>query len=65
MIKVGDFGLSVDAYSRNYFRERRKEDQDEDLYAKFPIKWMALESLNYSIFNEKTDIVSLQCNPSW
>ena len=62
MIKVGDFGLSVDAYSRNYFRERKKEDQEENTNTKFPIKWMAVESLNYGIFNEKTDIVSLQWN---
>ena len=36
VIKVSDFGLSVDVYSRNYFRERRDEGEEgED-----PVKLM-------------------------
>ena len=58
MIKVADFGLSVDVYSRNYFREGQKAEEEEETIAKFPIRWMALESLNDGIFNEKTDVVS-------
>ena len=58
VIKVADFGLSVDVYSRNYFRERRDGEDEGKTPAKFPIRWMALESLNDRIFNEKTDVVS-------
>ena len=60
VIKVSDFGLSVDVYSRNYFRERRDGEEEEEATVKFPIKWMALESLNDGIFNKKTDVVSLE-----
>ena len=58
VIKVADFGLSVDVYSRNYFRGRRDGEEDEKAPVKFPIRWMALESLNDGIFNERTDVVS-------
>ena len=58
VIKVADFGLSVDVYSRNYFREGENREDEEEISAKFPIRWMALESLNDGIFNEKTDVVS-------
>ena len=58
VIKVADFGLSVDVYSRNYFREKRDAEEEGETPAKFPIRWMALESLNDGIFNEKTDVVS-------
>ena len=58
VIKVADFGLSVDVYARNYFREKEQSEGEEEAPAKFPIRWMALESLNDSIFNEKTDVVS-------
>ena len=65
VIKVSDFGLSVDVYSRNYFRARRVEKEDEEPPAKFPIRWMALESLNDGIFNEKTDVVSSEGGKSY
>ena len=58
VIKVSDFGLSVDVYSRNYFRERRDGEEEGEAPEKFPIRWMALESLNNGLFNEKTDVVS-------
>ena len=58
VIKVADFGLSVDVYSRNYYRERRDGEEEGEAPAKFPIRWMALESLNDGLFNEKTDVVS-------
>ena len=58
VIKVADFGLSVDVYSRNYFRERRGGEEEVEAPVKFPIRWKALESLNDGIFNEKTDVVS-------
>ena len=62
VIKVSDFGLSVDVYSRNYFRERKDEEEEGEDPVKFPIRWMALESLNDGIFNEKTDVVSSEGN---
>jgi hypothetical protein len=55
VIKVADFGLSEDIYSRNYFRQ---EHSGEDGSAvKLPIRWMALESLLDHVFTEKTDVV--------
>ena len=57
MIKVADFGLSEDIYSRNYFRQGR-ESEDGETPVKLPVRWMALESLNDGIFSEKTDVVS-------
>ena len=52
----------MDVYSRNYFRERRDEKEEGEDPVKFPIRWMALESLNDGIFNEKTDVVSSEGN---
>jgi len=55
LIKVADFGLSEDIYSRNYFRQgQSNEDQSS---VKLPIRWMALESLLDHVFTEKTDVV--------
>ena len=50
-IKVSDFGLSLDIYEKNYFRQEKGNS------TKLPIKWMALESIMDGIFSEKTDIV--------
>lgn len=50
-IKIADFGLSEDIYSKNYFR------QQEHASVKLPIKWMAIESLEEGVFSEKTDVV--------
>ena len=58
VIKVADFGLSEDVYSKNYFRERGDGEEEGEAPVKLPIRWMALESLNDGIFNEKTDVVS-------
>ncbi len=55
MIKVSDFGLSEDVYSKNYFR------QEKSAAVKLPVKWMALESLTDGVFTEKTDVVSCVC----
>lgn len=52
MIKVSDFGLTEDIYTRNYFRE------EEHSSVKLPVKWMALESIRKGIFSEKSDVVS-------
>ena len=50
IIKVADFGLTENLYSKCYFREGRE--------VMLPIKWMAIESLRDCIFTEKTDVVS-------
>lgn len=52
VIKISDFGLSEDVYSKNYFRQN-----DSTNVVKLPIKWMAPESLNDGVFSEKTDVV--------
>ena len=50
-IKVGDFGLARQLYSKDYYKLQHR--------AKVPIKWMPLESIHDGIFNEKTDVVCL------
>ena len=55
LIKVADFGLSEDIYSRNYFRQG--QSNEEGSAVKLPIRWMALESLLDHVFTEKTDVV--------
>ena len=52
-MKVGDFGLAEDVYTRGYFR------QGKDDAVKLPFKWMAPESLRDGLFSEKSDVVSL------
>ena len=53
VIKITDFGLTEDIYSRNYFR------QGQWLAVKLPVKWMAPESLQDGVFSDKTDVVSM------
>lgn len=51
VVKVADFGLSRDIYESDYVcRDNTK--------TKLPVKWMALESLEKSIYNTKTDVWS-------
>ena len=38
MVKVADLGLSVDVYSRNYFKNREGDEETETL-TKFPSKF--------------------------
>ena len=52
---MADFGLTEDMYGTNYFRCGEEVDGSE----KVPIKWMAPESIERSIYNEKTDVVSV------
>ena len=51
-VRVGDFGLAEDIYTRGYFR------QDKGDAIKLPFKWMAPESLRDGLFSEKSDVVS-------
>ncbi len=53
-IKVGDFGLSEDVYTKNYFRQTSSDG------VKLPVKWMAIESLKLGVFTEKSDVVSFK-----
>ena len=53
VIKIADFGLSEDIYSKNYFRQ-----SGSDKSVKLPVKWMAPESLTDGVFSEKSDVVS-------
>ena len=50
VIKVADFGLTEDMYNTNCIR-REAED-------KVPVRWMAPESIEHSIYTEATDVVS-------
>ena len=52
-LKVGDFGLAEDVYSTGNFKQSDSER------VKLPYKWLAIESLNDAIFNEKTDVVCI------
>lgn len=52
VIKVGDFGLSEDVYISGYFRLDK-----ESRGVKLPFKWLAPESIQDGVFNEKTDMV--------
>lgn len=49
-VRVADFGLARDIYASDYYRQESAN--------KLPVKWMALETLNDRISNEKTDVVS-------
>ena len=52
VIKVADFGLSVNTGTKEYYR------LTGDMGIKLPIKWMAPESLTDYMFSEKSDVVS-------
>ena len=54
IIKVSDFGLTEDVYSKSYFRQARIKGASS---VKVPVKWMAIESLHDGMFTEKTDVV--------
>ena len=54
VIKVADFGMSEDMYVRNYFRRDKSDGGGEE---KVPIRWMAPESIEKDIYNERTDVV--------
>ena len=49
-VRVADFGLARELHASDYYRQQST--------CKIPVKWMAPETLNYRISNEKTDVVS-------
>lgn len=51
IVKVADFGLSRDIYTKDYYTS-------EDRQVKLPVKWMAVESLTKATYNVKTDVWS-------
>lgn len=53
VVKVADFGLTRDIYGTDYYRMHNR--------GRFPVKWMAPESLHDRISNEKTDVVRAIC----
>ena len=54
IIKIADFGLSVDISAKEYYR-LTKHNMD----VKLPVKWMAPESLADYMFSEMSDVVKL------
>lgn len=49
-VRVADFGLTRDIYENSYYKS--------DLTKQLPIRWMAPESFEKQVFNEKTDVWS-------
>ena len=54
VIKVADFGLTEDIYASEYFRRGKSNVSSDE---KVPLRWMAPESINSDLYNEKTDVV--------
>ena len=54
---MADFGLTEDMYGTNYYRQEKVTSENEE---RLPIRWMAPESIENNLYNESTDVVSLQ-----
>ena len=54
---MADFGMTEDMYASNYFRHDKSEGGSEE---RVPIRWMAPESIENDIYNQDTDVVSIQ-----
>ena len=54
VIKVSDFGLTESVYASGYYRQDRS-----DAAVRLPYKWLPLESLQDSVFTEKSDVVRI------
>ena len=46
--------MTEDMFAKNYFHRDKSEGESEE---KVPIRWMAPESIESDIYNEKTDVV--------
>ena len=53
VIKVADFGLSVNIGAKEYYRLTKHVD------VKLPVKWMAPESLADYVFSEMSDVAKI------
>lgn len=51
-MKVADFGLTRDVYSKEYYSSENKQ--------RLPVKWMAPESLEQGKYSAKSDVVFRQ-----
>lgn len=51
IVKIGDFGMSKDVYTNNYYRENGEGKAR-------PVKWMALESIRDGKYSTETEVVS-------
>ena len=54
VIKVSDFGLSVNTKDKEYYRLQ----VSEGMGIKLPFRWTAPETFSDYIFSEKSDVVS-------
>ena len=54
VVKVADFGLSRDIYVTDYYRLNHS--------ALLPVKWLSPEAIYDSLFNVKSDVVSININ---
>ena len=54
---MADFGMTEDMYASSYFRRDKSEGGSEE---RVPIRWMAPESIENDIYNQNTDVVSIQ-----
>ena len=59
-VKVSDFGLAEDVYTRGYFR--LKKDGSDNV--RLPYKWIPPESFQDGVFSEKSDVVGDYTNSS-
>ena len=48
--KISDFGMAKDVYLQRYYKQRRE--------GCFPLRWMAIESIEKLAFSEKSDVWS-------
>ena len=52
-VKVSDFGLAEDVYTRGYF----KQNKDGSDNVRLPYRWIPPESFQDGVFSEKSDVV--------
>jgi len=55
-VKVADFGLSRELLLRDYYRS------DGSGMTPVPVRWLAPESLEASVFTTMSDVVRLECH---